>query len=98
MSETYEQALTRLTGELRRTFGYDATDWQPSQEIQQALERSARWALEIAPLPVLDEDTRGNYHCPTCGRTLQRNYATTDADGYASLNCIVHGLVGKWFA
>ena len=92
MTETYEEALVRLTNQLTREFH----DVVLSSSIQTALERDALAVLEIHGLPVIDDDSRGRARCPKCRRFLTHNHATRTRDGYASLNCFVHGWVGKW--
>lgn len=92
-AETYEQALIRLTGDFQNLFGAEPL----SPEVRAALRREATCALEIAKLPVLHVGKDGRYHCPRqCGKFLSRNYSPTDVEGFSSLNCIVHGWVGKW--
>ena len=66
-------------------------------------ERDARDALRILALPVLIPDESGRYRCPAttkkgkrCSRFVELNLSPRDADGFASLNCIYHGWVGKW--
>ncbi len=93
MTETYEEALARVTAECRR-LGPIPSDLMPY------VERDARSVLEIQELPILESrlDKYGNerYYCPECGRRLSKNYGTKDDQGYASLNCVEHGWVGKW--
>ena len=90
MLETYDQALVRLRENLLSMFGREHIE----PEVKAALRREARCALEIANLPTLREE-EGRYRCPECGRYAELNYSPTDRDGFSSVNCRIHGWIGK---
>lgn len=97
MTETFEQAVVRITREVHPQGGAVAP-----RELSW-IEDEARHALLIQDLPELKTDSDGRYRCPAatekgrrCSKFLQQNRGTHDDAGYFSLNCTYHGWVGKW--
>ncbi len=51
--------------------------------------------MSLAELPLVVADRLGRYHCPKCGKLTGLNYRTGD-EYEMTVNCYVHGIVGRW--
>jgi hypothetical protein len=95
VTETREQSLARHMADAKRFY----PNGPIPDDLIPYIERDAQHDFETQFLPALEPKVSKKgveyWLCPECNRRLSRNF-NSDIDGYGSLNCIVHGWVGKW--